>query len=175
MNRFPNKDRSPAPKARRAVLALRGARIRRSRPADGDRAVTIWREAVDATHHFLTASDRRSIDELVQQFLPNSELWLAVDGRDLAMGFMQLDGSHMAALFVAPAFHGIGVGRLLVEHALSLQPSITTEVNEQNAQAVAFYERVGFVRAGWSPTDGDGRPYPLVHLQLTKERYLSRR
>jgi putative acetyltransferase len=29
--------------------------IRLSRPADGDRVVTIWRDAVDATHHFLAA------------------------------------------------------------------------------------------------------------------------
>jgi putative acetyltransferase len=145
--------------------------IRQSRPSDAARAVTIWREAVDATHHFLTPSDRDSIDDIVQQFLPNSTLWLAVDGDDQPMGFMLLDAGHMAGLFIAPAFHRAGVGRSLVEHALRLQPLVTTEVNEQNTQAVGFYERLGFTRIGWSATDDDGRPYPLINMQLRREDY----
>ena len=140
--------------------------IRTSRPEDGDRTVAIWRDAVDATHDFLTAADRQAIDLEVQRFLPHSPLWLAVDQRDLAMGFMGLAGAHMEALFVDPAFHGIGVGRKLVGHALELHPVLTTDVNEQNNQAIGFYERLGFVRIGRSPDDGEGRPYPLIHLRL---------
>jgi putative acetyltransferase len=41
---------------------------------------------------------------------------------------------------------------------------MTTDVNEQNAQAVGFYEHMGFTRTGRSPLDGQGRPYPLIHL-----------
>ena len=41
---------------------------------------------------------------------------------------------------------------------------MTTDVNEQNERAVGFYERMGFVRTGHSPRDGQGRPYPLIHL-----------
>ena len=97
--------------------------IRPSRPADGDRVVTIWRDAVDATHHFLTAEDRCAIDAEVQQFLPQSPLWLAVDQADRAIGFMGLAGSHMEALFIDPAFHGIGIGSAMVAHALGLHPA----------------------------------------------------
>ncbi|HQR90517.1 MAG TPA: GNAT family N-acetyltransferase, partial [Caulobacter sp.] len=57
-----------------------------------------------------------------------------------------------------------GVGAALVKHGLSLHPSMTTDVNEQNGQAVGFYERMGFRRTGRSPLDGQGRPYPLIHL-----------
>jgi len=56
--------------------------IRSSRPDDGERAVEIWRRAVDATHDFLTPQDRRAIDELVSSFLPQARLWLAVDADD---------------------------------------------------------------------------------------------
>jgi len=150
-------------------------RIRPSRPDDGARVVTVWREAVDATHHFLTPADRIAIDEQVQQFLPQTELWLAVDDSDRAAGFMELSGANMGALFIAPAFRGLGVGRSLVEHALGLQPVITTDVNEQNAQAVGFYERLGFVRTGRSPIDEYGRAYPLIHLRLSKEDLTSAR
>jgi putative acetyltransferase len=144
--------------------------IRPSRPADGDRVVTIWRDAVDATHHFLTPEDRRAIDLQVQQFLPQSKLWLAVDQPDRAIGFMGLAGAHMEALFIDPACHGMGVGRRLVAHALGLHPAITTDVNEQNERAIGFYERLGFVRTGRSPIDDQSRAYPLIHMRLDPKR-----
>ena len=137
-----------------------------SKPEDGKRVVQIWRDAVDSTHDFLTPGDRAAIDEQVRSLLPGSPLWLAVDDQDQAIGFMGLSGSHMDSLFVDPLHRGNGVGRRLVEHASSLHPNLTTTVNEQNAQAVGFYQRLGFVRTGRSPTDEQGRPYPLIHMRL---------
>jgi len=140
-------------------------RIRNSTPQDGDRVVEIWREAVDATHDFLSAADRCAIEAEVRAFLPAAPLRLAVDENDRAVGFMLLDNGHMEALFIAPAHRGSGVGRLLVAHALRLHPTLTTDVNEQNGQAVGFYERMGFQRTGRSELDGQGRAYPLIHLR----------
>lgn len=139
--------------------------IRPSTPADGARVVEIWNRAVDATHDFLTPSDRAAIGAEVAGFLPVAPLVLAVDADDRAVGFMLVDGSHMEALFIDPDSRGQGVGRALVAHALSSQPGLTTDVNEQNAQAVGFYERMGFVATGRSDLDGQGRPYPLIHLR----------
>lgn len=141
-------------------------RIRQSKPADGERAVQIWRDAVDATHDFLTASDRAAIEAEVCSFLPVAPLWLAVDAEDRPVGFMLLDGSSMEALFIDPAHRGTGVGRALVAHALERHPVLMTEVNEQNGQAVGFYERLGFVAVGRSELDGQGRAYPLIHLRF---------
>lgn len=125
----------------------------------------IWRRAVDATHDFLTAADRAAIDEEVRGFLPSAPLWLAVDEQDVPLGFMLLSDAHMEALFVDPAHHGQGIGQALVAHAWTLHPVLTTDVNEQNGQAAAFYERIGFVRTGRSALDGQGRAYPLIHLR----------
>lgn len=138
--------------------------IRASTPADGPRVVAIWAAAVDATHDFLSAADRVAIGEEVAGFLPSAPLTLAVDTDGRPVGFMLLDGAHMEALFIDPACRGQGVGRLLVEHALGLCPVLTTDVNEQNGQAVGFYARLGFTPTGRSERDGQGRPYPLVHL-----------
>ena len=126
----------------------------------------IWRDAVDATHNFLTAEDRAAIEAEVQSFLPAAPLWLAVDAEDRPVGFMLLDGPSMEALFIDPAHRGTGVGRALVGHALERHPTLTTEVNEQNGQAVGFYERLGFVPVGRSEIDGQGRAYPLIHLRF---------
>lgn len=139
--------------------------IRPARAADGARLLDIWRKAVDATHDFLTPADRAAIDAEVAAFLPQSPAWLATDPDDRAIGFMLIDGTHMDALFIDPDWHGRGVGRCLVEHALSLHPMLTTDVNAQNGQAIAFYEAMNFVATGRSDRDGQGRPYPLIHLR----------
>lgn len=142
--------------------------IRASRPDEGDRVVEIWRGAVDATHDFLSPQDRVAIDEMVCGFLPEAPLWLAVDGGDYPLAFMLIDNGHMEALFVDPACRGTGIGAALVRHGLALHPSLTTDVNEQNGQAVGFYERMGFRRTGRSALDGQGKPYPLIHLEYAK-------
>ncbi len=145
--------------------AARMITIRTSRPDEGARAVEIWRSAVDATHDFLSPEDRQAIDEMVCGFLPQVPLWLAVDARDYPQAFMLIDNGHMQALFVDPACRGTGIGAALVRHGLSLHPNMTTDVNEQNGQAVGFYERMGFKRTGRSPRDDQGRAYPLIHLE----------
>jgi len=139
--------------------------IRRSRPDDGTRIIEIWRDAVDATHDFLSPEDRLAIDEMVCGFLPQAPLWIAVDTLDCPLAFMLIDDGHMEALFVDPAHRGTGIGAALVRHGLTLHPKMTTDVNEQNIQAVGFYKKMGFRQAGHSPIDGQGRPYPLLHLE----------
>lgn len=138
--------------------------IRRSTPEDGRRVVDIWRSAVDATHFFLNEDDRRSIEVEVVAFLPKAPLWLAIiDGN--AVAFMLLNDWHMEALFVDASHRGSGAGRTLVTHALTLCEALTTDVNEQNTQAIGFYEHLGFKRTGRSSLDAQGRPYPLIHLR----------
>lgn len=139
--------------------------IRPSGPYDGQRVVAIWAAAVDATHHFLSKEDRAAIGAEVASFLPAAPLTLAVDEADRPLGFMLLTDGHMDALFVDPAHHGQGVGRALLAHALARHPGLTTDVNEQNAGALAFYRSQGFVETGRSPTDDQGRAYPLIHLR----------
>jgi len=144
--------------------------IRKSHRDDGDRVLDIWRHAVLATHDFLSPTDYAQIASEVRDFLPAAPLLLAVDGNDRPLGFMLLNDSHMEALFVDPAHHGKGIGRALVEYALGLSPFLTTDVNEQNEQASAFYLHLGFIKTGRSELDGQGRPYPLLHLECRRQR-----
>lgn len=143
--------------------------IRASIPEDSEHIMDIWRRSVDTTHDFLSPEDRRAIETEVSVFLPNMPLWVAVNRQNQAVAFMLLDGNHMEALFVDPAYRGSGVGRSLIKHALHLSMNLTTDVNEQNSQAVGFYEHMGFQRTGYSATDAQGRPYPLIHLRYAGE------
>lgn len=139
--------------------------LRPSRATDDDALVDLWRRAVDATHDFLSAEDRQAIDAEVAGFLPHAPLVVAVDDQDRPQGFMLIDGSHMEALFIDPDVRGTGIGRQLLLHAVARHPQLTTDVNAQNAQAVGFYQRMGFTETGRSPLDSQGRPYPLIHLR----------
>ena len=128
-----------APGHRRSMFTFRP-----SRPDDGKRIIEIWRDAVDATHHFLSSEDRIAIDQEVCGFLPQAPLWLVVDQNDRPIAFMLIDRGHMEALFVDPAFHRRGIGAALLRHGLTMHPGMSTDVNEQNDQAVEFYVRMGF-------------------------------
>ncbi|HOY76353.1 MAG TPA: acetyltransferase [Hyphomonadaceae bacterium] len=141
-------------------------RIRPSTSEDGARVVEIWRNAVQATHDFLSPADLAAIDAQVEQFLPKTPLLLVIDEEDRPAGFMGMTGHKVDSLFIDPMLRGGGIGRLLIEHAAMLYASLTVDVNEQNAQAVGFYERMGFVQTGRSDTDDQGRPYPLIHMRL---------
>lgn len=60
---------------------------------------------------------------------------------------------------------GFAVGRLLVSHALAFSPTLDTEVNTQNEQAIRFYRRLGFIETGHSPTDDDD---PITRMRLSR-------
>ena len=105
--------------------------IRRSRHEEGEELVAIWCRSVDATHDFLSAEYRAELEELVRSFLPEAPLWVAVNERDQPVGFMLLSGQHMDALFIDPDVRGCGVGRMLVEHALSICLLYTSDAADE--------------------------------------------
>ncbi|MBE7734178.1 acetyltransferase [Devosia faecipullorum] len=140
-------------------------KLRTSTNQDLARVLDIWRSAVDATHDFLAREDRVAIEAEVVSFFPHVNFVLASDEADVPQGFMFLHDGHLEALFVAPEKHGLGIGKLLIGSALRDNPGLTTDVNEQNQSALGFYEHQGFERTGRSPVDGQGRPYPLIHLR----------
>lgn len=148
------------------MIASRMFKLCLSVGSDTARILEIWRGAVDATHHFLSPQDRAAIEEEVAEIFPQLRFHLAVDQNDRALGFMLVHEGHMEALFIDPAYHGKGIGKALVGAALSEYPALTTDVNEQNTQALQFYQRIGFAISGRSPIDGQGRPYPLLHLRF---------
>ena len=138
--------------------------IRLGNAEDAPRALEIWRAAVDATHGFLSAEDRQSIDAMMGDFLPQAPLTM-VCADDVAQGFMIMVDDKIEALFIDPAVHGEGAGSALIAHALERAPAAFVDANAQADNALPFYLAKGFVEIGRSPRDDAGRPYPTVHLQ----------
>ncbi len=127
--------------------------------------VEIWADAVRDTHDFLDPADFARIQgNLATAYFPAVTLVVAEhEGRPLGFAGV-LDGG-LEMLFVSPHAAGQGVGSALLEHALGEHGVVRVDVNEQNPAALGFYVRRGFEVVGRSETDGDGRPYPILHLR----------
>lgn len=139
--------------------------VRNSQGDDIPVLVDIWRRSVLATHHFLSDEHFREIEEIVAvRYLPHAPLWVASDDAGRPAGFMGLTDNNVDSLFIDPDVRGQGIGKLLIAHAHALHGALTVDVNEQNEQAVGFYRKMGFSDTGRSAVDGDGRPYPLLHM-----------
>lgn len=141
--------------------------IRQATNADPPQLLNIWLRSVRATHHFLQESDIEALlPQLRDIYLPAVELWVAVDAEDCPLGFIGLNENHVEMLFIEPDLRGKGIGRALLDYARSSRSQMSVDVNEQNPEAVGFYLHYGFVQTGRSPLDGEGHPFPLLHLSL---------
>ncbi|MGI6878183.1 acetyltransferase [Microbacterium sp. gxy059] len=128
--------------------------------------VEIWRSAVRATHDFLDESDFERIESrLISTYFPAVSM-LVADTDDRPVGFAGVAEGSLEMLFVADSARGAGVGTALVNETIARYGVTRVDVNEQNAGALGFYLRRGFVQAGRSELDGDGRPYPLLQLEI---------
>lgn len=139
--------------------------LRPKTAADVAALFDIWKRAVLATHRFLTPDDYAEFCVQVEQlYLPLAELEV-VEADGAVVGFLGMSDSKVDSLFLDPAVHGRGVGRAVMEAVFARHPLVTLDVNEQNAGARAFYERLGFRQIGRSAVDSSGKPYPILHLE----------
>ena len=132
--------------------------------------LNVWESSVRATHDFLQEQDIQALRPLLlYTYLPALTITIArlsCDGSIL--GFTGVSEKRIEMLFVDAEQRGKGIGKVLLRHAIDEQGADELDVNEQNTQAIKFYKKNGFVTVGRSELDGQGRPYPLLHLKLSK-------
>ena len=137
-------------------------------PEDYTRVVEVWEASVRATHHFVSESDIEFFRPLVYNELPSVKLGCVRDENGMVVGFIGTSQRKIEMLFIHPAWRGQGVGRRLLRYAVDEDEATILDVNEQNEQALGFYLRMGFEVIGRSEDDGQGKPYPLLHMRLAK-------
>lgn len=126
----------------------------------------VWHATVVATHDFPNPSDLNGIcSQVKSDYLPKSSLLVAVDDRNRVIGFMDTRGHEIELFFIDPAYHGYALGRAFIEAAATKSPYLEVVINEENRQAIAFYEAVGFSVRASSRIDHDGRPYPILRMR----------
>lgn len=136
--------------------------------AEHEQLIEIWEASVRATHDFLAESDLIELKPLIlHQYFKAVDLSVARSGEGEILGFCGVSDGNIEMLFVAPKARGKGIGASLARHAISARAATRVDVNEQNEQALGFYEHLGFAVIGRSPLDGQGKPYPLLHMRLS--------
>lgn len=132
----------------------------------------IWERSVRATHGFITENDITEIRQLLtSDYFPNVELFAVRDGSSTA-GFIGLSANRIEMLFVDSYKIGCGYGTVLIDYAKD-KGADEVDVNEQNQSALKFYIDKGFEIISRDETDDAGRPYPILHLRLSRHAGLS--
>lgn len=126
----------------------------------------VWERSVRATHGFLAEEDIVGMRPDVPNYIRGiAQLTVAYED-DRAIGFAGVQDGSLEMLFVDAEARGHGAGGALLRHAVKNQNVHCLDVNEQNPQARGFYEHEGFHVVSRSECDGEGRPFPLLHMEL---------
>lgn len=119
--------------------------IREYQAEDLEDVLMAWEAASAIAHPFLSAEflavERNNIANV---YLPSAETWVW-ESEDRVVGFISLLGNEVGGIFVDPKFHGVGIGRALMDHARGLREELEVEVFKANVLGRAFYARYGFV------------------------------
>jgi putative acetyltransferase len=135
--------------------------LRPYRPDDEDAAIALWQSTWQQAYPSIDFAARvpwwraRWRGELV----PKAAIVVAEQQGEL-IGFVTVDASgYLDQLVVAPEHWGSELATRLVDEAKRLSPDrITLLVNADNARAIRFYARNGFVHAGEDVNPTSGRP-----------------
>jgi len=133
--------------------------------------VEVWEASVRATHEFLKEEDIRYFRPLIlNTYLDAVELRCVRDNQRKILGFMGVSDNNLEMLFIHPNNRGMGIGRKLLDYAISELQVQKVDVNEQNEQAIGFYSKYGFDVVGRSELDASGKPYPILHMKLKSNK-----
>ncbi len=135
--------------------------------ADHDEILTLWENSVRATHHFLQEKEIDFYRPLIKKYaLPDFTLFGIRENNNQLCGIIGLKNDKIEMLFVHPAFFRQKIGTRLLNYATKNQKCKKVDVNEENPNALHFYENYGFKIFSRSEKDERGKPHPILHLCL---------
>lgn len=140
--------------------------VRRRSGALLEQLLELWERSVRASHTFLSPAEISAIRPDVPGALTQVPHLVIARERETPLGFLGAEGRRLEMLFLEPEARGRGIGTALVRYALDAYSLREVTVNEQNIAARGFYERLGFRTVRRTPLDEQGRPYPLLYMEL---------
>ena len=127
----------------------------------------IWEQSVRVTHMFLLDAEVNGIKAYVPQALKSVE-HLIVAETEQPIGFMGVQNGRLEMLFLAPEKRGKGFGKQMLQYGIETYGITGLTINEQNPQAVGFYEHMGFETYKRTELDEEGDPYPLLYMKRVR-------
>lgn len=129
--------------------------------------LNVWENSVRATHDFITEDDIAFFKPMIiKQAFPAVSLRCVKNQSGSILGFVGVHDTKVEMLFILNEARGEGVGKRLLQYAIKQLNVTKVDVNEQNPQAVGFYEHMGFKVISRSPLDDMGKPFPILHMTL---------
>lgn len=134
---------------------------------DYPQIMIVWEASVRATHHFLTEAwieEHRPL--ILEQYLDIVSLHGIRDEHGKAVAFLGHLEGNIEMLFVHPNYFRKGLGKALIAYAVNEKAATKVDVNEQNPGACEFYQSLGFQVIKRLALDGQGNPFPILHMEL---------
>jgi putative acetyltransferase len=130
--------------------------------ADEDAAIELWRRTWQQHYPHLDFNERVAWwrERWRNEMVPAAKIVMAESGGALA-GFVTIDPKtmYLDQIVVAPEHWGGDIARTLLDEAKRLSPrGIELLVNKDNARAIRFYEKHGFVYSGEDKNPVSGKP-----------------
>ena len=134
-----------------------------------EQLMAIWEDSVRTTHLFLSNNEVQRIKNHVPKAIcAVSHLIIVESATHNPVAFMGIENKRLEMLFLSPQERGKGLGRKLIEYGIGNYGIQEVTVNEQNPQAVGFYQHMGFETYKRTDNDEEGNPYPLLYMRLNR-------
>ena len=105
----------------------------------------------------------------MEEYFRQVDLFGYLDASLTICGFMGVAGDKLEMLFIDAGERGRCIGKQLLRFAVDELQIRKVDVNEQNRQAVDFYQHMGFCVVGRSDVDAEGKNYPILFMQYESE------
>lgn len=138
--------------------------IREIKETDYASLMDIWESAVLNTHDFLKLEDFLFYKKNLPTYYQYVSLY-GFEQNSRLVGFIGIAEGNIEMLFVHNDCRGKGIGKRLVAYAIEKLQTCKVDVNEQNTQALGFYQHMGFSVVNRSEFDAEGKAYPILHMQ----------
>ena len=126
----------------------------------------IWKQSVKATHLFLTDEQINKIEQYVPLALKEVNHLIVIENdEEVKIGFAGINNQKLEMLFLLPNQRGKGIGKQVISYCIKQYNMNELTVNEQNPQAVGFYQHLGFKVYKRTELDEEGNPYPLLYMK----------
>ena len=132
-----------------------------------NKLLEVWEDSVKTTHLFLSNEEINKIKEYVPQALKEvSHLVIIKNEKDIPIASRGIEGTKLEMLFIKNNERGKSLGKQLLTYGIENYNVNELVVNEQNPNAKAFYEHLGFKVYKRADLDEQGNHYPILYMRL---------
>lgn len=119
--------------------------IRKLNEADIDKVMDIWMKSTIKAHDFISKEYwQNNYNTVKEVYIPMSETFVYKDVQGIKGFISVINNEFIGTLFVDIDFQGNGIGKQLIDYAVSKYGKLQLAVYKENKKSVEFYINRGF-------------------------------